>query len=96
VSSQSIHVNIFGDEYSIKGDVDVETTRKVAEYVNNKIRETHEKSASHNKLKIAILSALNIAGELFEKQQQLEDYENFLQNLEQKAHDLSDRIDSEL
>lgn len=65
-SMESVRVVIFGSEYSIKGDVDIETTRKVARYVNSKMAEIHENTASRDNVKIAVLSALNIAGELFE------------------------------
>jgi cell division protein ZapA len=63
---ESVRVVIFGCEYSIKGDVDVETTRQIARYVNSKMVEIHENTASRDNVKIAVLSALNIAGELFE------------------------------
>ena len=65
-SMESVRVVIFGAEYSIKGDVDVETTRQIARYVNSKMTEIHGNSASRDNVKIAVLSALNIAGELFE------------------------------
>jgi len=71
-SMESVRVVIFGTEYSIKGDVDVETTRQVARYVNSKMAEIHENSASRDNVKIAVLSALNIAGELFDLRDKLE------------------------
>jgi cell division protein ZapA len=65
-SEKSVKVTILGDEYSIKSDVDLETTKKVAEYVNSKIEQIQSSISSKEKLKIAVLSAINIAGELFE------------------------------
>ena len=65
-STESVRVVIFGAEYSIKSDVDVETTRQVARYVNSKMAGINENTASRDNIKIAVLSALNIAGELFE------------------------------
>ena len=82
---ESVRVVIFGTEYSIKGDVDVETTRQVARYVNSKMAEIHENSASRDNVKIAVLSALNIAGELFDLKQSQE-------NGAKKASAISDRI----
>ena len=64
--AESVRVVIFGSEYAIKGDVDIETTRQVARYVNAKMAEIHENTASRDNVKIAVLSALNIAGELFD------------------------------
>jgi cell division protein ZapA len=65
-NAQSTRVVIFGTEYAIKSDVDVETTRKVARYVNSKMAEITDNISSRDNTKIAVLSALNIAGELFE------------------------------
>jgi cell division protein ZapA len=86
-SAQSTRVVIFGSEYSIKGDVDIETTRQVARYVNSKMAEIHENTASRDNVKIAVLSALNIAGELFE----LKDKDN---SGAQQIQEVSDRIAS--
>lgn len=72
-SMESVRVVIFGSEYSIKGDVDVETTKQVARYVNAKLTEIHENTASRDNVKIAVLSALNIAGELFESKAKSEE-----------------------
>jgi cell division protein ZapA len=66
VSPQSVRIKIFGDDYLIKGDVDVDTTKKVAEYVDRQMSAMRKKSASNDKVKVAVLSALNIAGELFD------------------------------
>jgi cell division protein ZapA len=84
-SMESVRVVIFGTEYSIKADVDVETTRQVARYVNSKMAEIHENSASRDNVKIAVLSALNIAGELFDLKQKQE-------HGAKKTGDISDRI----
>ena len=62
-SSDSVRVTIHGDEYLIKGDVDIETTRQVAQYVNSKMEEIQTGVASRDKVKIAVLSAMNIAGD---------------------------------
>jgi cell division protein ZapA len=85
-SMESVRVVIFGTEYSIKGDVDVETTRQVARYVNSKMAEIHENSASRDNVKIAVLSALNIAGELFDLKQKQE-------NGAKKTSEISDRVE---
>lgn len=84
-SMESVRVVIFGTEYSIKADVDIETTRQVARYVNSKMAEIHENSASRDNVKIAVLSALNIAGELFDVKQKQE-------NGAKKAVEISDRV----
>lgn len=92
-SPESVRVYIDGDEYSIKGDVDFETTRRVAEYVNAKISEIHMSTASRDKLKVAILSAMNIAGELFEYKSKCEEQSKQLNDLEIRFTVLSKKID---
>lgn len=59
-------VEIFGQSYMIRGDADSEHTRKLAEYVDKKMREAGTGGASTSSLNAAILAALNIANELFE------------------------------
>ena len=92
-SSQSVRVTIFGDDYSVKGDVNVETTKMVAEYVNRKMTEIRQNTASSDKLKIAILSALNIAGELLEQKSKSEACENALKDYEARIQGLAQKIE---
>ena len=62
-----LKVNIYGNDYPIKGSTDVEYIRKVAKYVDTKMREVNKSVASESTLKIAILAALNITDELFKE-----------------------------
>jgi len=94
MSSESIRVMIFGTEYSIKGDADTETTRQVAEYVNSKIAEIHSITASRDNIKIAVLSALNIAGELFETKAKYEEELKKVQLYQEKIKSLNNKIES--
>ncbi|MFP4163315.1 MAG: cell division protein ZapA [Chitinispirillaceae bacterium] len=94
MSSESIRVVIFGVEYSIKGDVDTETTKQVAQYVNSKIAELHEISACRDNVKIAVLSALNIAGELFETKAKHEEDMKKLKEYQDRVETLSKKLES--
>jgi cell division protein ZapA len=96
MGSQSTRVTILGDEYPVRGDVDDATTRRVVEYVNQKAEEIREKSATFDKLKVAILSALNIAGELFEYRTRNDSVMQQLETLEHRAEKLVARIDGVL
>lgn len=92
-STESIRVTIYGDEYSIKGDADIETTKKVAEYVNLKMEEVQNSVASRDKVKVAVLSALNIAGELLGFKEKCEQYVNECKELRKKAKAINQKID---
>ena len=67
MSSNQIRVNIFGAEYVLRANDDnQEQVMEIAKYVDQKMREIDRSQAINSNLKIAILSALNIAEELFE------------------------------
>jgi cell division protein ZapA len=95
-SLESARVVIFGAEYSIKGDVDIETTRQVARYVNSKMTEIHENTASRDDLKIAVLSALNIAGELFESRNKQDEGSKQIGEINGRLTMLNKKIDEAL
>ena len=60
-----LKVNIYGTEYPIKGTTDVEYIKKVAQYVDSKMKEVNKNISIDSSLKVAILAALNITDELF-------------------------------
>ena len=95
-SGQSTRVVIFGTEYSIKGDVDIETTRQVARYVNSKMAEINEHTASRDNVKIAVLSALNIAGELFELKDKQENGARQITELRERVASITNKINAAL
>jgi len=84
-SSESVVINIAGIEYSIKTDIDIELTLKIAEYVDQKMMEMKNNNSIRDDIKIAVLTALNIAGELFE-------YKNKWEKVQQKLDRIQDKI----
>lgn len=62
-----LKVKIYGTEYPIKGDSELEYIKQVAEYVDQKMREVNKIAPEVSTLKVAILAALNIADELFKE-----------------------------
>jgi len=93
-TNESVRVNICGDEYSIKTDTDIKTTKKIAEFVNEKMMELKRNSPIRDSLKIAVLSALNIAGELHEYREKCEEAQKKLSDLQYKATNLNQKIES--
>ena len=92
-STESVRVVIYGDEYSIKGDADHETTKKVAEYVNLKMSEMQGSIPTRDKVKVAVLSAMNIAEELLGYKEKCEAYQNRIGEFEKKAALIGRKID---
>ena len=78
-----LKVNIYGNDYPIKGNTDVEYIRKVAKYVDSKMKEINKNVSSDSSLKVAILASLNITDELFRERSLRE---------EPELKDFSDRI----
>ncbi len=69
----SVSFNILGEDYKITTDLDSETTLRIAEYVNKQIEETAQKVGYASLTKIAVLTALNIARDLFIENKNAED-----------------------
>jgi cell division protein ZapA len=68
-----ITVNIFGNEYTIKGVARPDYIISLANYLNNKMTEVQEATGLKDAKKIAILAAINISDELFESKKAMKD-----------------------
>ena len=65
-STHTAKVSILGVEYTLKGDTAPERISELAQYVDNKMRQAKSRSGQPYDLgKVAILTSLNIAFELF-------------------------------
>jgi cell division protein ZapA len=88
-----VRVTIFGTDFNLRCDgADAETTRQVAKYVNSKIAELKELTASRDDMKLAVLSALNIAGELFETKAKYEAEAKKVREYEERVRAISGKI----
>ena len=90
---KTVRVTVFGQEYAIKGGVDPDYIREVAAFVDTRMRESQAAQPSKPPLKIAILTALNLADELFTcRREEKERIERF----EEKAREFSDSLNQGL
>jgi cell division protein ZapA len=63
-----VQVDIFGSQYTIKqGSEDSAYIMRVAAYVDQKMREINEKLPVASVAKVAVLTSLNLADELFKE-----------------------------
>ncbi len=67
-----VTVKIYGQEYTISGDKSEEEIKRIAEYVDNKMRLISRVAGDSAQGSISILSAVNIAEEYFEALNQIE------------------------
>jgi cell division protein ZapA len=86
-------VEIFGQEYKIKGVGNPQYIHKIAGYVDQKMREIAHSSGIMSQSRIAILAALNITDEL---NQEREERKKVQSELERQAERLGELIDNKI
>jgi len=80
-----IRVQVFGSEYRIASDADPEHIREVARYIDHKMREVASSLSLRSVSKIAVLTAVNLADELFK-------IEEHGQQIDQISRDKADQL----
>ena len=92
--SNQVQISIFGQEYSVKAPADSDYIKKIAEYLDDKMREVQSGfSTTQSSTRIAILAGMNITDELFTARQsdELDSTE-----VEEKISSLIELIDDSL
>lgn len=90
MGKESIQVKIFGTEYTLKSDTDIEYVKRVAQIVDEKMQKLAENSTIKSESKLAVLTALNVADELYQLKLQ---YKKVIENFNKHSKELSERID---
>lgn len=88
---KQVKVKIYDQEYIIKSEENQEPLDRIADYVNEKLREIEDNTEGLSEKKMAILVALNIASDYF---QVLKERDELSKNIRQKTASLIDHIDS--
>lgn len=96
MDKNSIKVQIFGMDYSLRSDKDPEYVKQVAAYVDEKIQKLSTTTNVKSQTKIAVLVALNIAEELFQLKRQHDNTLKIFENIELKSKELCDSVDDHL
>jgi|TARA_B100001146_G_scaffold26208_1_gene19795 cell division protein ZapA len=92
--SNQVQISIFGQEYSVKAPADSDYIKKIAEYLDAKMREVQSGfTTTQSSTRIAILAGMNITDELFNSRQSGES-ENT--EVEQKISSLIELIEESL
>ncbi|PIE53406.1 hypothetical protein CSA37_01750 [Candidatus Fermentibacteria bacterium] len=91
-------VNIYGREYSIRGEGDPAYILEIAHFLDMRMRQMTENVTMTSTAKVAILASLNIIDELFSKTGQLEETEDshqmFLNKLAGKIEKVLEETES--
>jgi cell division protein ZapA (FtsZ GTPase activity inhibitor) len=85
MGSNKVKVRIYGQEYTIAGEKDEESILRVADLVNEKMRELGRSNSISGQGTLAVLAAINIADEYFEALQEIERMKAAKTNLEKDA-----------
>ena len=92
--SNQVQISIFGQEYSVKAPADPDYIKKIAEYLDDKMREIQSGfSTTQSSTRIAILAGMNITDELFTARQSDESDST---EVEEKISSLIELIDDSL
>jgi cell division protein ZapA len=86
----SVEVTILGQKYTVKGDAPEDHIRKLASFVDGKLKEVYTAAPGITPLKAAILASLDIADELHKLK---EAQENITRTIEEKANALTGLFD---
>ena len=89
--AQSIKVQIFGQTYSIQGDLDEAYVQKLAAYVDERMRAISNMTPTVDTQKVAVLAALAIADELHSLKQERSDREDLLKEQAERCLTLVER-----
>jgi cell division protein ZapA len=84
-------VEIFGQRLGLRADGDATRLQELARFVDSRMREVADRSSSVDTVKIAVLTALNIADELFQERESDQDARH--KRLEEQAERLVIRLE---
>ncbi len=89
----SVKVEILGREYSIRSDEGEDRVKKIAAYINQKLKAVSEGTKTVSTLDVAILVAMDVANEYFEA---LEGQNQLARKIELKSDRLIERIKAQM
>jgi len=90
---EPVKVRIRNAEYLVQGEDDEQQVQRIADFVNDKLKEIEQGTEGLSEKRTAILAALDIAGDYF---QILKEKENLLTSVRQRTQSMIRSIDSVL
>jgi cell division protein ZapA len=89
--SSPVKVQIFGQTYTIHGELDRDYVQKLATFVDEKMRAISDATSTVDTHKIAVLAALSIADELHSTQRDLGEHNDLLREQAERCLTLVER-----
>jgi cell division protein ZapA len=94
MKARVVHVQIFGQQYAIRSELDPQYVGELSAYIDDKMRSAAREIASTDPVRIAVVAALNIADELFRARAQ--DPENPVHRWATRAAEIERLLDAVL
>lgn len=89
-NADGISVEIYDQEYNIKGDLNAEYIQELAKYLDAKMRSIAGRTHTVDSLRVAVLAALNIADEYHQLKGK---YDSATQGLDERVRECSEVLD---
>jgi cell division protein ZapA len=89
--AQLFKVDILGNEYALRGDLDPGLLEEVADLVNQRIKEVQSAMPAASKMHLVVLTALNIAYDYLQVKKELDQMEKLV---ETKSNQWISKLDS--
>jgi cell division protein ZapA len=90
---ESVQVEIFGQSYSIKGQDDPAYIRELAAFVDGKMKDVQKGTGTVDSHRVAILTALTIADELYRLRERHGVLENTAESAANRLLGLTEHLD---
>ncbi len=85
MESNKVKVRIYGQEYTIAGEKEEDSIRKIAAHVNEKMRELGRSFSNNGQGTLAVLTAINLADEYFDMRAKADDLAKENQKLKEET-----------
>ena len=97
MNKNDITIQVLGQNYTIKTPADEAYIKKVAMYVESKMKELKDSGMDSNQhLKIAVLACMNIADELLQEKNVHKGENELIDKIKSKTLSLKDYVDEQI
>jgi cell division protein ZapA len=86
----AIRVEIYDQEYSMRGDLDPEYIQRLAQFLDARMRSVAERTRTVDSLRVAVLTALNIADEYHQLKSK---YETIAEDVDHRIGECNEALD---
>lgn len=94
MNKMTVDINILGKIYQVKcPEAEVESLKKAAEMLENKMQHTRDKGVMLSNDRIAVITSLNLTHQVMLLEQKTS---HFTQTIHEKLHDLQNKIETAL